>query len=132
MFDPKPIMEKRKLQEPVPTSDPAAFPRSEEVPEGCIVLEDLKDEWGCQVDFHTDVVYAQREPEDWYVDPVSCTLKMHILEPIVHAGVPEEEKNYQRKKRPRLFSSYMEEEICWCLLTRAVSFIIICGNWGKR
>ena len=106
MFDPKSIMEKRELQEPIPTSDPADFPRSEEVPEGCIVLEDLKDEWGCQVDFHTDVVYAQREPE--------------------------EEKNYQRKKRPRLFSSYMEEEICWCLLTRAVSFIIICGNWGKR
>lgn len=76
MFDPKSIMEKRELQEPIPTSDPADFPRSEEV--------------------------------------------------------PEEEKNYQRKKRPRLFSSYMEEEICWCLLTRAVSFIIICGNWGKR
>ena len=97
MFDPKSIMEKRKLQEPIPTSDPADFPRSEEVPEGCIVLEDLKDEWGCQVDFHTDVVYAQREPEDWYVDPVSCTLKMHILEPIVHAGVPEEEKKKKRK-----------------------------------
>ena len=63
MFDPKSIMEKRELQEPIPTSDPADFPRSEEVPEGCIVLEDLKDEWGCQVDFHTDVVYAQREPE---------------------------------------------------------------------
>ena len=97
MFDPKSIMEKRKLQEPIPTSDPADFPRSEEVPEGCIVLEDLKDEWGCQVDFHTDVVYAQREPEDWYVDPVGCTLKMHILEPIVHAGVPEEEKKKERK-----------------------------------
>ena len=53
MFDPKSIMEKRELQEPIPTSDPADFPRSEEVPEGCIVLEDLKDEWGCQVDFHT-------------------------------------------------------------------------------
>ena len=97
MFDPKSIMEKRELQEPIPTSDPADFPRSEEVPEGCIVLEDLKDEWGCQVDFHTDVVYAQREPEDWYVDPVGCTLKMHILEPIVHAGVPEEEKKKERK-----------------------------------
>ena len=49
------------------------------------------------MDFHTDVVYAQREPEDWYVDPVGCTLKMHILEPIVHTGVPEEEKKKERK-----------------------------------
>ena len=38
MFDPKSIMEKRELQEPIPTSDPADFPRSEEVPEGCIVF----------------------------------------------------------------------------------------------
>ena len=36
------------------------FPRSEEVPEGCIVLEDLKDEWGCQVDF-IRMLYMPRE-----------------------------------------------------------------------
>lgn len=97
MFNAKPIMEERELQEPIPVPVPADFPLSEEVPEGCIVLKDLKDQWGYQVDIHTDIIYAEREPEDWYADSVCCKLKMHILEPVVHAGVPEEEKKKEKK-----------------------------------
>ena len=97
MFDAKSIMEKRKLQEPIPTPVPAEFPRSEEVPEGCVVLEGLEDQWGYQVDIHTDILYAERDPEEWYVNPVPCKLKMHILEPVIHAGVPEEEREKPRK-----------------------------------
>ena len=39
---------------------------------------------------------------------------------------------YQKKRRLRLFSSFMGEETCWCLSTKAASFIIICESWEKR
>ncbi len=97
MFDPKPIMSKLKLLDPISTPVPAEFPRSEEVPEGCIVLKDLKDDWGYYVDIHTDVVYAEREGKFVYTEPQSCPLHLTILEPKVHFGVPIEEENTPRK-----------------------------------
>lgn len=54
VFDPRPIMAERELQEPIPTPDPAQFPHEEYVPEGCHLLTGLKDEWGYNVDMiHT-------------------------------------------------------------------------------
>lgn len=46
MYDVKKIMQERPLLSPLPTPDPAKFPRDEEVPEGCHVLENLADGWG--------------------------------------------------------------------------------------
>jgi acetyl esterase/lipase len=83
VFDPRPIMEERKLLDPIPTPDPAKFPHTDEVPEGCIVLKDLHDDWGHYVDFHTDVVYAEREG--------SAPLHLQILEPQIHMGASDEE-----------------------------------------
>ena len=60
MYDVKKIMQERTLLSPLPTPDPAKFPRDEEVPEGCHVLENLADDWGYDVDIHTDIVYAKR------------------------------------------------------------------------
>lgn len=88
MFDPKPIMEKLTLLDPIPTPVPAEFPHTDEVPEGCTVLKGLKDEWGYYVDFHTDIIYANRDGRD---------LKMHILEPKVHFGAPDEEQEAPHK-----------------------------------
>lgn len=88
MFDPKTIMEKRKLLEPILTPIPAEFPHTDEVPEGCAVLTGLKDEWGYYVDIHQDVIYAERDGRK---------LRMHILEPRVHFGAPEEEERTLRK-----------------------------------
>lgn len=88
MFDPKPIMEERTLLNPIPTPDPAKFPHTDEVPEGCKVLTGLKDDWGYYVDFHTDVIYAERDGKK---------LRMHILEPKVHFGAPEEEEQASKK-----------------------------------
>lgn len=97
MFDPKPIMKERELLEPIPTSIPAEFPHTDEVPEGCIVLKGLKDEWGYYVDIHNDVVYAERKNEFVYTKPLNNGLKMHILEPRVHSGVPVEEEAASHK-----------------------------------
>ena len=58
MFDPKTIMEKRKLLEPIPTPIPAEFPHTDEVPEGCAVLTGLKDEWGIGI-ASSDVTAAE-------------------------------------------------------------------------
>lgn len=55
VFDPRPIMAERELQEPIPTPDPAQFPHEEYVPEGCHVLKGLKDEWGYNVDIRQTV-----------------------------------------------------------------------------
>ena len=92
MFDHKKIMNSLKLLEPIPTPVPSLFPADPQVPEGCTVVDGLSDDWGCQVDIHMDIVYAERQPEDWYTDPVPCTLKMHILEPKAHEMATEREK----------------------------------------
>lgn len=55
VFDPRPIMAERELQEPIPTPEPAQFPHEEYVPEGCHVLKGLKDEWGYNVDIRQTV-----------------------------------------------------------------------------
>ena len=88
MFDYKKVMNERNLVSIIPTPDPAKFPHSEEVPEGCKVLEGLSDEWGYQVDFHTDVCYAERE---------NYKVNMIILEPKTHAGATDEEMQKERK-----------------------------------
>lgn len=81
MFDYHKIMEKRVLQNPIPTPDPARFPHSDEVPKGCHEIDGPLDEWGYLVDIHTDVVYASRSQQD---------LKLIILEPKTHGGPPDE------------------------------------------
>lgn len=109
MFDPKPIMKERILLEPIPTPDPAKFPLSDEVPDGCKVIEGLKDDWGYYVDIHTHVIYAKREinEESTISGNESDTnsndeadmyeLELNILEPKVHFGVPNDELNKQHK-----------------------------------
>lgn len=91
MFEYKKIMNERELQAPIPTSDPAKFPHSDEVPEGCKVIDGLKDDWGYYVDIHTDVVYAERSRGFAYTGQEKMSLKMIILEPRVHFGASEEE-----------------------------------------
>lgn len=91
MFDPKPIMEERELQDPVPTPIPALFPHDDEVPEGCIVLKDLHDDWGYYVDIHTDVVYVERECKSDDGKGESCPFHLQIIEPKIQFGAPEEE-----------------------------------------
>ncbi|MCD8189974.1 MAG: alpha/beta hydrolase [Clostridiales bacterium] len=61
VFDPKPIIEQRTLLDPIPTADPKDFPHTDEVPEGCIVLKGVKDNWGHKVDLKTHVIYAERD-----------------------------------------------------------------------
>lgn len=97
MFDPKPFITKLELQSPIPTPVPAEFPHSDGVPEGCIVLKNLQDDWGHYVDIHTDVVYAEREGCFTYTAPNLMPLHLQILEPRVHFGVPVEEEQRPRK-----------------------------------
>lgn len=96
MFYEEQIMMQRKLQEPLPAPIPARFPRSEEVPEGCIVLEGLKDDWGHYVDIHTDVVYAERKVKSGGKTE-TASLHLTILEPMIHFGASEEEMNESHK-----------------------------------
>lgn len=97
MFEYKKIMNERELQAPIPTPDPAKFPHSDEVPEGCKVIDGLKDDWGYYVDIHTDVVYAERSRGFAYTGQEKMSLKMIILEPRVHFGASEEEQKVERK-----------------------------------
>lgn len=92
MFDPVPIMKERRLLEPIATPIPAEFPHDEEVPEGCIVLDNLKDDWGHYVDIHTDVVYAEREILNPSGQADTMPLHLQILEPKIHFGAPIEEQ----------------------------------------
>ncbi len=46
MFRAEKFMRERELKEPIEIQRPEDFPRNEEVPEGCIVLEGLQDDWG--------------------------------------------------------------------------------------
>lgn len=91
MFDPIPIMNKRHLLDPIPTPIPSEFPHDEEIPEGCIVLKDLKDDWGHYVDIHTDVVYAERTVTSPSGHTENIPLHLQILEPKIHIGAPVEE-----------------------------------------
>lgn len=97
MFDPKPIMEQRTLQDPIPTPIPAEFPFDSTVPEGCIVLHDLADDWGHYVDIHTDVLYAEREGRYDYTKPNYYPLHLIVIEPKIHFGAPVEEEQKERK-----------------------------------
>ena len=81
MYDVKKIMQERTLLSPLPTPDPAKFPRDEEVPEGCHVLENLADDWGYDVDIHTDIVYAKRCGTKEETKTEERELKLIILEP---------------------------------------------------
>ena len=82
MFDVDKIIKTRKLIDPIPTPLPAEFPHDEEVPEGCIELNGLSDDWGYNVDIHPDIVYAKRDQRN---------LVMTILEPRMHDGGPIED-----------------------------------------
>lgn len=82
MFDVDSIIKQRTLQAPVLTLVPAEFPHDNEVPEGCIELDGLHDDWGYYVDIHREIVYAKRDQMD---------LTMVVLEPRIHYGVPDEE-----------------------------------------
>ncbi len=81
VFDPKPIMEERELLPHTPTDDPHDFPHDDEVPDGCIVLEGVKDNWGYKgepgykVDLKTHVIYAERDGRE---------LELNILIPKMH------------------------------------------------
>ena len=55
VFDPRPYIAERELQDPIPTSDPAQFPHEEYVPEGTHLLTGLKDEWGRNVDMRRTI-----------------------------------------------------------------------------
>lgn len=82
MFDYKKIMDERTLLDPISTTVPKDFPHTDEVPEGCHVIDGLSDDWGHYVDIHTDVHYASRDGRD---------LKMIILEPRLHFGASDKE-----------------------------------------
>ena len=82
MFDVDRIIKTRKFIDPIPTPLPAEFPHDEEVPEGCIELNGLSDDWGYNVDIHPDIVYAKRDLRN---------LIMTILEPRMHDGGPIED-----------------------------------------
>lgn len=97
MFDYRKIMNERTLLEPIPTPVPKDFPHTDEVPEGCHVINDLQDEWGYYVDIHTDVVYAERSGRFPYTFQDTTELKMIILEPRVHFGASDEEMAKPRK-----------------------------------
>lgn len=88
MFDYKKIMDERTLLDSIPTTVPKDFPHTDEVPEGCHVIDELPDDWGYYVDIHTDVHYASRDGGD---------LKLIILEPRVHFGASDEEMAKPRK-----------------------------------
>lgn len=88
MFDYKKIMDERTLLDPIPTTVSKDFPHTDEVPEGCHVIDELPDDWGYYVDIHTDVHYASRDGRD---------LKLIILEPRVHFGASDEEMAKPRK-----------------------------------
>lgn len=88
MFDYKKIMDERTLLDPIPTTVPKDFPHTDEVPEGCHVIDGLSDDWGHYVDIHTDVHYASRDGRD---------LKMIILEPRLHFGASDQEMAQPRK-----------------------------------
>lgn len=88
MFDYKKIMDERTLLDSIPTTVPKDFPHTDEVPEGCHVIDELPDDWGYYVDIHTDVHYASRDGRD---------LKLIILEPRVHFGASDEEMAKPRK-----------------------------------
>lgn len=81
MYDPKIIIEKRQLKEPISVTDPALFPRNEYVPEGCKVLEGLKDDWGYPIKVHPAVRYVEREGMFAHKAPDLLPLHLTILEP---------------------------------------------------
>lgn len=72
VFDPRPYIAERELQEPIPTSDPAQFPHEEYVPEGTHLLTGLKDEWGRNVDMRRTIykVKSHRQLEMIVLVPV--------------------------------------------------------------
>jgi len=72
VFDPRPYIAERELQDPIPTSDPAQFPHEEYVPEGTHLLTGLKDEWGRNVDMRRTIykVKSHRQLEMIVLVPV--------------------------------------------------------------
>ena len=75
-------MAEQEILEPIKCA-PEEFPHSEEVPDGCIVLEDCKDHYGLLVD-RKEVVYCSRKTSE-----ENCDLKLIIYE-------PKDEKNPER------------------------------------
>ena len=86
-------MAQRKLLAPIPTPEPAKFPYSDELPEGCRLIEETAPDWGCKVKIHTDVVYCERTDREGKPYP----LKLQILEPGVPQGEPVWEVEKVRK-----------------------------------
>lgn len=75
--------EELKLIEPIQT-DPASFPRSEEIPEGCIVIDGWQDEFKYKVDVHK-VIYATRHINA-SSEAKNIELSMYIYEPKTFSG----------------------------------------------
>jgi acetyl esterase/lipase len=68
-------VEREELQyiPPVPVTDPAEFPHDDAVPEGCVVVDGLRDTFGPAVDCRI-AVYAERD---------GVPLHVHVYEPTV-------------------------------------------------
>ena len=88
MFDYKKIMKEGHLVEPIPSPYPKEFPSSQELPEGCLVIDDLGNDWGYQMDFYTDIVYATKDEMD---------LHMILIVPRPHFGSTQEEMKKEYK-----------------------------------
>lgn len=84
MIDYKKIMNDNSLMEPISTPQPRNFPYTSELPDGCIELNDLGEDWGLTIDIHTDIVYATRD---------GVNLHLILLVPRPHFGCTQEEKD---------------------------------------
>lgn len=122
MFDPIPIMKERTLLEPIAAPIPAEFPHDEEVPEGCIVLKGLQDDWGHYVDIHTDVTYAEREIPGLSGQAGFAVLHLQILEPKIHIGAPaeEEQKDHIWPCIVYIQGSAFHKQWCWNNIARHI------------
>lgn len=76
---------------PLEISDPSEFPHDNYVPEGCVVLEDVEDEFGYQVNYK-DVIYAERE-----IDGEIYPLHLLIYEPTLNVDETTEEERARMK-----------------------------------
>ncbi len=81
MFDAEKIMRERELKDPIEIERPEEFPRNEEIPTGCIVLENLKDDWGYGVNISQPIEYVQRKWLDEWMQEVTMPLHMILFEP---------------------------------------------------
>lgn len=109
IFNPKQIMEGRELLPLTQPADPRDFPKSEEIPEGCIVLKNVRDTWGYKVDLKTHVVYAERD---------GFKLELQILSP--KAGDPSSTEKHRWPCIVYIQGSAFHEQWIWNHLDRHI------------